>query len=167
MDQVPPPIPPEGLREDTKFTADRIEVIKQALRHGLYLSTALRLADVSMWTYQRWKRQAQQGIEPFASVFREFRKAEAEAEQRLVDIIMQSAEQDGEWRAALELLKRRFPKHWGQQRQEIELTMPDTLASVVAKVFNIEPAQEAEETDDEELVDVDDGDIEDPMAPGD
>lgn len=106
------------MARPTKLTPEVEEKILKAIRSDNYAETAARYAGVDRSTYFRWmERGNPAGIAPADSRYRTFRarveQAQAEAEVHDVTIIAKAGERD--WRARLELLKRRHPERWARR----------------------------------------------------
>jgi len=96
---------PDGLTEETER---RILAI---VRTGVGLAVAAEAAGISRSTLHRWRTR---GVREERGRFSEFeaslRRAEAEAEARLVAVIARAGDQH--WQAAAWLLPRRFRDRW-------------------------------------------------------
>lgn len=79
---------------------------------GNFLTVAARSAGISMDTLQRWRHLGEEGRQPFASFLVALQEAETDCETRLVQIMYDAAPSD--YRAARDMLARRFPDRWGQ-----------------------------------------------------
>jgi len=101
-----------------KLTYEMINKICDAIRMGVPAIVACRSVGISKDTYYRWIKY---GKERKSKIFSDFydalEEADADAEKRLVQILYQYSFSD--WRAALEILKRRFRDRWSDN---IELT---------------------------------------------
>lgn len=106
--------------QTSKFTPETREVILEAVRQGNYYTTACALAGVHINTLYRWLKWGSEEERPgYKEFYEDIMTAEAEAEVSLVTVIRTAAEID--YRAGLELLRRRFPERWGA-RDKAELT---------------------------------------------
>lgn len=99
----------------TKLTLERAEKIYAMIRQGCTREVAARCAGIDDSTLYRW---ASRGEKPNAPrIYREFfeglEKADAEAEARAIEVIMQAAETD--WRAAAWWLERTRPHKYGRR----------------------------------------------------
>jgi len=104
----------------SKLTPERVETLTGHLRRGCYFKTACALAGISERTGWRWMargakdlHEGREGSE-FCQFCQSVKRAEAEAEVRMVKIIRDAALRD--WRAAAVFLERRFPNRWGRRR---------------------------------------------------
>jgi len=113
----------------TKLTDDRQGTICEALRKGVSIEGACDLANVSARTFYKWRNRGEDELQrveeghrscrvrkrekPYVQFFRETTRAVAESEERLVENINSAAPDN--WRAAIELLQRRFSERWSKQ----------------------------------------------------
>jgi hypothetical protein len=93
----------------TKLTNHRAAVILHAISCGCYRETAAELAGVKAETLSHW--MGWKG-EPYETFQRLVRKAEADLEARMVQIITGQAEVRPE--LALAILERKFPQRWAK-----------------------------------------------------
>lgn len=112
----------------TKLDPDRIDRLVQAIQLGATYSLACKYAGISHQTLLNWlaKGEAQKTGPAHDLVARV-----AEAEGRAVVgwlVMIEKAAKDGDWRAALAKLERRYPETYG--RQVIEHRDPDMNAMV-------------------------------------
>lgn len=91
----------------SKLTQDRRDGIVRDLKTGCTMKNAAEANGVSEATFHRWMQRN----EGFASAIRE---ACAVAERSHVRTVVK-ASAGGDWRAALEWLKRRRPDDWGDR----------------------------------------------------
>jgi hypothetical protein len=112
------------MARPTKLTAAVRDRLVAAIRAGNYAEAACLSAGISTSTYYRWLERGQ--LEP-AGIYRELceavRQAEGEAEVFAVALIRR-AMNDGDWRAAITFLERRYPSRW-RRRTSTELTGKD------------------------------------------
>jgi hypothetical protein len=100
------------------------ERILEGVRAGCYPEQAAQEAGVSPSALYAWKARGEKESDgPYHRFLLRLRQAEAEAELNAVKIV-RSAIEDGDWRAALALLERRFPDRWRRQ-QTSQLVGPD------------------------------------------
>lgn len=99
----------------TKFTEKRVQRFLTAIRTGSTFRAAALSVGWSEDSFQRYRDQD--------AVFAEqVDEAEGEAQVQLVTIVRQAARTN--WRAALELLGRRWPETWGRhERVDVELRL--------------------------------------------
>jgi len=101
----------------TKFTPETQDAIIKALIIGATYKDAAEAAGVDYDTFNNWMKQ---GAASKRGVFFEFfglvRRTEAQARNHYLAVIAKAAH-DGDWRAALEYLKRRDRATWGDNVQ--------------------------------------------------
>lgn len=109
------------MARPTKLTPEIQERICSAIRAGNHREVSARSAGISPATFHRWMKL---GEKAKGGIQREFReavmKAEADSEVHAVAVIRKKLA-EGEWRAAMQMLERRFPHRWRPQ-QAIEHT---------------------------------------------
>jgi hypothetical protein len=91
----------------TQEVGDRV---CDALSHGMFLSQAAKLAGVSPDTIASWRKRGETGEQPYADFLTAYEQAELECEEYLLKLWKNAAPDD--WRAAKELLAKRFPERW-------------------------------------------------------
>ena len=91
------------------MTDRRAAQILQAIAHGCYRETAAQLAGVTPETLCHWMRWEN---EPYVTFQRLVRKAEADLEARMVQILTRAADVRPE--LALSVLERKFPERWAK-----------------------------------------------------
>ena len=91
-------------------TAEITDRVCEPISRGLFLTQAARLAGISTDTIARWKKKGAEGIEPFRTFFERLEEAELKGEEALLRIWREAAPED--WRAARELLAKRYPQRW-------------------------------------------------------
>jgi hypothetical protein len=96
-----------GPGRNTALTSTVQATLCDFIRKGNYTTIACKAAGVSPDTLSRWRKRGEQGQEPFAAFVRQLEQAELDAETALVEIWRNQA--PGDWRAARNLLARRFP----------------------------------------------------------
>jgi hypothetical protein len=118
-----------GYGRPTKLTGDRQEKICEALRKGVTIKGACDLVGLDESTYYKWRNRGEDELrrveeghancrvrkseKRYVDFFEATTRAIAESERALVENIEGAAEED--WRAALELLRRRFSDRWSKQ----------------------------------------------------
>jgi hypothetical protein len=91
----------------TQEVSDRICL---AISNGMFLTQAARLAGVSKNVINNWLQRAAEGDEDYQAFAEKFEEAELKSEAALIKIWKDAAPSD--WRAAKELLAKRFPERW-------------------------------------------------------
>lgn len=112
----------------TSLTPAVSKALCDAMRTGLCLSHAAALVGISPATVREWIRRGEgtddrPDAEPFATFATAMRKARADGDVAMVAVINSAAE-DGQWRAAAWMLERRNPQQWGRGAQRIEERAP-------------------------------------------
>lgn len=87
--------------------AEGRERILSAIRSGVTLSGAAKVAGLSARAFQRYRRE-------HPDFHAECQRAAADLEVRMVEAIVRHAQEDG--RLALEFLARRFPESWSASK---------------------------------------------------
>jgi transposase len=99
--------------ELTQAVQDRV---CNAIKGGNYYEAACEAAGIGYSTFRRWMISGEkQKKGPFRAFWEAVRKAEAEAEVLLV--LQWQAKTPEDWRAARDLLARRFPDRWGPKEK--------------------------------------------------
>lgn len=109
------------MARPTKLNLETSSAIVNALKIGATRKDAAGAAGVEYQTFLNWMetgRIAKSGM--FFEFFDACAKAEHSARLKYLGTIAKAA-QEGDWRAALEYLKRRDPENWGD-RQSLEHT---------------------------------------------
>jgi hypothetical protein len=96
-----------------KRTPERLEKILAAVRQGVTLTTAAKLAGMHVGTLGEWRRS-----DP--AVDAEVKKAVAESEVALVQTVQTAAQK--QWQAAAWLLERRWPERWARRDIVIDVS---------------------------------------------
>ena len=111
-----------------KLNDGMIEAISTAIRKGNYMITACQLAGIDASTMFHWHKQGQDDIDNgldtiYTRLIISVKRAEAEAEQRLVEVVREAAEVKRDWLPAMTFLERRHPDRWGRKdRTQIDVT---------------------------------------------
>lgn len=97
-----------------KLTPERQKTLVDAIRHGHYYETACAYAGISYQTFRNWVQLSEHAKNGrYFEFFEAITRAEAEAENRAVQLWQAAMEKD--WRAAQMFLERRRPDRWGKQ----------------------------------------------------
>lgn len=100
------------------------KAICDAIRAGCHQEQAAQAAGISASTLYAWKALGEKESDgPYRRFLLKLRQAEAEAELNAVKVLRSAIEDEGDWKAALALLERRFPSRWRRQ-QTNELVGP-------------------------------------------
>ena len=101
------------MARPSKLTPESQASIIDAILHGATYKDAAEAAGVEYNTFNEWMKK---GAEAKSGAYREFNEAvavaNAECAKNMVRVI-QSAAAKGDWKAALEWLKRRRRAEWG------------------------------------------------------
>lgn len=100
------------MARPSKFTTEVTETILKALAYGATYKDASEAAGVDYMTFRTWMERGEAGKKPFNEFFEAVRRTEAEARLKYLSTIADAA-RTGDWRAALEYLKRRDRTTWG------------------------------------------------------
>jgi hypothetical protein len=111
-----------------KLTPETQRTILGAVRAGNFRTVACNLAGIDPDTLAGWIKKGEKGVEPYASFVKEFRQAELECEVVLVATWKKAAPQD--WRAAKELLAKRYPERWSDHAARLAVLGPDGYGEV-------------------------------------
>jgi hypothetical protein len=103
----------------TKLTPDTQAQIVKAIRAGATYKDAAESAGVAYITFNGWMQRGDRGHKN-DQLYVEFANAvtKAQADVKIgFTAVLTKAAQDGDWRAALEYLRRRDPDNWSDRRQ--------------------------------------------------
>lgn len=88
--------------------------IVDAIKAGNYVCVAVRYAGITSSTFYTWCRKGRaESSGKYHEFYEALRQAETYAEIRAVAIIQKQME--GNWRAAVAYLERKFPERWGRK----------------------------------------------------
>jgi hypothetical protein len=103
-----------------KFDPATQKRLLDAIRLGSFIEHACSYAGINSSTFRRWRIDAENGVEPFASFWSEITLAESEAVVRRMARI-EEAGNNGQWQADAWFLERKYPQKFGR-RDKVELT---------------------------------------------
>ena len=111
----------------TKLTRKLIAEAVEGIEKGHYAKTVCQALGISENTYYTWLKKGEEQIEnDERGVFREFyesvKKAQAEGEQELLQIIRDTAARN--WTAAAWMLERMHPEKYGKREKHVETAFP-------------------------------------------
>ena len=110
------------MTRQTILTPAIQDAMVNAIAAGSYAYVAADFVGISRSTHYAWLERGELGEAPFSEYLDAIRKAEAASEVRNVAIIQKAAD-EGDWRASITYLERKFPDRWGKrERNSIELT---------------------------------------------
>ena len=112
----------EEITEKTPYKFDEAtqKRLLDAIRLGSFIEHACSYAGINSATFRRWRIDASNGVEPFASFWEEITLAESEAIVRRMARI-EEAGNNGQWQADAWFLERKLPHKFGR-RDKVELT---------------------------------------------
>ena len=122
----------------TKLTADTQAQIVKAIRAGATYKDAAESAGVAYITFNGWMQRGERGHK-HDQLYVEFSNAvtQAQAEVKIkFTAVLTRAAQEGDWRAALEYLRRRDPDNWSERRQIEHSGSIDTPITIVKENRN-------------------------------
>lgn len=102
------------MARPSKLTPETQAAIVKALRIGATYDVAAQAAGVAYDTLREWIKKGEAGQSKYRQFSEALRAAEAECRLNYTAVIAKAAN-DGDWRAALEYLKRRDRTNWGDQ----------------------------------------------------
>jgi transposase-like protein len=148
----PKPTTKRGSGRPTKFTPTRVDGILNAIRNGATRNLAARLNGITEDTIYDWNRQGEAdkaaGRRTAKAKFSDdLSRADEEQEFLLIGAVMRGTRDrqvggewiPGDWRAALSLLKSKFPERYSENRDltrllerefELKERMQERLATV-------------------------------------
>lgn len=111
------------MSRPAKYTPARAEAIIRDLRLGCTHTAASEANGISLDTFGRWMVR-------YAAFAESVRAAEADAERRMTKTITKAAV-EGDWKAAVEYLKRRRNVDWGDK---VTHDVDDEIARLLAQL---------------------------------
>jgi len=99
------------------------------IANGNYIVSACLAAGIDRDTFYSWETKGQEGIEPYASFWKELQEAENTAEVEIISNIKKLASKN--WVGLMTLASRRFGDHWAQN-QRIEGTIEHNHAITIS-----------------------------------
>lgn len=123
----------------TLLTPEVQVAIVEAIRKGHYRETAANLAGITRRTISNWEQRGEAGEAPYAEFFLAIKRAEAEAEDALLDQIRTAQPAVSGpggagadlWQAKAWVMERRWPSRWGGR---VRATVNDELAAVLRRI---------------------------------
>ena len=110
----------------TILTKTMIEEISKRIKAGCYVKATVGSLGIEERTYYRWIERGQMALklkaigqkvkeseEIYCQLCQSIRTSENESEVLLTTMIFSQAQQD--WKAALEILARKYPERWGRK----------------------------------------------------
>lgn len=113
MTEKKPPIP-------RKLNDGMIEALSLAIAKGNYAVTACQLCGIDEKTLWNWlaygTKDVEAGVESlYSKLILSLKRAEAESEREMVNIVREAATIKKEWLPAMTFLERRHPDRWGRK----------------------------------------------------
>lgn len=100
----------------SKLTPQLINDAVKLLKGGSYISTVCEFIGIDTSTWYRWIREGKKAKTGIKNHFyHAIKKAEAEAEIRMVTEIQKIAEENKTWQALAWMLERKYPERWGRK----------------------------------------------------
>lgn len=121
----------------TSLTPEVQRIIVAAISRGHYLEIAGNLAGVPYRTLASWRERGEAGEAPYADFLHATKKAEAEAEDRLLGEIgdaraaVVGATGADLWQAKAWIMERRWPARWSGR---VRLTVNEELSNVLKRI---------------------------------
>lgn len=99
-----------------KLTPELIKDAEKLVKAGNFVVTVCEFLGIGETTWYRWMREGEKAKSGLKRQFWEsIKKAEAEAEIRLVTDLQRIAEQDQKWQGIAWILERKWPDRWGKK----------------------------------------------------
>jgi hypothetical protein len=118
---------------DVKPTKELTEKLCDRLRTGAWPYSACLEVGISEGTYNEW---LEHGLDESTGIYHDFLKAVsqaiADAEHNLLYPLLKAA-RGGDWKASLELMKRRYPERWGDSKS-INISVERELENALQKL---------------------------------
>lgn len=125
------------MSRPTLLTLEVQAAIVNAIERGHYRETAANLAGVTYRTLRNWEERGETGEAPYAAFFQALKRAEAVAEDSLLQQIQKAqpaivgAQGADLWQAKAWIMERRWPGRWGGR---VRATVQDELAAVLKRI---------------------------------
>lgn len=128
----------------TKLTPETHESIVRDIGNGVTFVDAAGAAGIDRSTFENWMKRGEEATETgkdkiYFYFFRACQAAKAAARKKFTLVISKAAS-EGDWRAALEYLKRHDPENWGD-RQQTDLNVNDPI--VIKVIYDRKDAPNA------------------------
>jgi transposase-like protein len=109
----------------TKLSYERQEKIATAIENGKSISIAARQNDVSPKTVTNWAEKGESDLEngkenEYTEFFRRFRRALGHKENWYLELVLEMAQENGDHRFIMSMLKNEFPNEWGDTETGVE-----------------------------------------------
>lgn len=104
----------------SKLTEPIKKKIIEAIQAGAWIKTACLYAGITESCFYNWKKQAEDGKEPYLQFFESLKGVEANLEKELAETWVEIAKGNKDFRAIAEFMKRRFKDNWNiEDKHEI------------------------------------------------
>ena len=109
------------IGKPTLCTPARIKAIAEIVSRGNYITSACRLIGIGERTGYQWLEKGEDDLESgnvgtvYAQYAQAIKKAEAEAEDKMIAVVRTAAVESKNWLAAMTWLERRHPDRWGRK----------------------------------------------------
>jgi transposase len=132
----------------SKLNPEMIEKLCKAVFEGNYMQTACRLAGISEPAFYQWIKNGEKDIQEgtnsiFTDLVKAIKKAESEAEAKMIQVVISNAVESKNWVSAMTYLERRYPERWGRKdRLQVDETKTQEI-KVIIKHYQeeIQPGQ--------------------------
>jgi len=110
-----------------------IAALSEYIRKGNYAVTACQLCDIEESTYYDWIDYAKQDLKAgkesiYTSLYKSLKKAEADAEDLMVQTARNAAIQKRDGYLAMTVNERRHPDRWGRrERRDVNINETKTI----------------------------------------
>lgn len=101
------------MARPTKLTPAITKKLLNFIRMGLPHKRAAECAGIGERTFYDWIRYAEEGKEGFSQFSQELKKAESEAQAKLI----QDIQKDPSWQSKAWILERRWADEWGRKEK--------------------------------------------------
>ena len=98
-----------------------IAIILKSKGLGMSNARAFEAADIGRSTMDKWRTMSEDDDNPppeLVNLFKEVKFADSKAQQRALGIVWEVAEQKRNWKAAIKLLERIWPREFGPPLRE-------------------------------------------------
>ena len=129
----------------TKLTPEVHEAIIKDIGNGVTFVDAAGAAGIEYTTFRDWMKRGEvesKGI--YHNFYNACKAAQAQARKKFT-LVIAKASADGDWRAALEYLKRHDPDNWGDKNTTV-LTGANGGPVQISRVEIIIPAEETDDS---------------------
>jgi transposase-like protein len=107
------------MPDQLKLTETVFRRLVESARKGSTYKQAARRAGIGQRTLRRWLRMGRRNEdEGCVALLAAMEQAEAERSEEWLDCVNTAAKDD--WKAAIELLSRRFPQEWASDKQRMK-----------------------------------------------